>query len=252
MEIEINTSLQLFAEAREQPWLHASAAKLLFVPDFVAWALSGRMVSEVTIASTSQLLDPTVRGWADAVIAGLGIPRRLLVPLVEPGSVIGPVRPALAAELGLAAESEVVAVASHDTAAAVAATPLEAGGDGAFISLGTWSLLGRELAAPELGAAALRHNFTNECGAGGRIVFHKILPGLWLLQECRRRCGSAGAGLRRHPRRGAIRSVVTLCFRRGRCRFRRAVRHAGGHRALVHRTGQGAAADHRRAGAGGL
>ena len=97
MEIEINTSLQLFAEAREQPWLHASAAKLLFVPDFVAWALSGRMVSEVTIASTSQLLDPTVRGWADAVIAGLGIPRRLLAPLVEPGSVIGPVRPALAA-----------------------------------------------------------------------------------------------------------------------------------------------------------
>jgi len=195
MEIEINTSLQLFAEAREQPWLHASAAKLLFVPDFVAWALSGRMVSEVTIASTSQLLDPTVRGWADAVIAGLGIPRRLLVPLVEPGSVIGPVRPALAAELGLAAESEVVAVASHDTAAAVAATPLEAGGDGAFISLGTWSLLGRELAAPELGAAALRHNFTNECGAGGRIVFHKILPGLWLLQECRRRWAADRPGL---------------------------------------------------------
>jgi rhamnulokinase len=195
MEIEINTALQLFAEAREQPWLHASAANLLFVPDFVAWALSGRMVSEVTIASTSQLLDPVARGWADAVIASLGIPRHLLAPLLEPASVIGKVLPALAAELGLAEGSEVVAVASHDTAAAVAATPMQAGGDGAFISLGTWSLLGRELAAPELGPAALRHNFTNECGAGGRIVFHKILPGLWLLQECRRRWAVDRPGL---------------------------------------------------------
>jgi len=195
MEIEINTSLQLFAEAREQPWLHDAAAHLLFVPDFIAFALSGRLASELTIASTSQLVSPVARGWADSVVEALGIRRSLLAPLLEPGQVIGRIRPTLAAELGMAPDSEVVAVASHDTAAAIAATPLPATGKAAFISLGTWSLLGRELAAPELGAAALRHNFTNECGAAGRIVFHKILPGLWLLQECRRCWSAAGRRL---------------------------------------------------------
>jgi rhamnulokinase len=186
MEIEINTLLQLIAERAEQPWLQANASSLLFVPDFVAWVLSGRRVSELTIASTSQLVDPMTRSWAADVAERLAIPRRLLNPLVEPGTIIGPVLPALTAALGLPAGSAVVAAASHDTSAAIAAAPIEPGGT-AFISLGTWSLLGLELSRPVLSNAALRENFTNECGAGGRIVFHKILIGLWLLQECRRR-----------------------------------------------------------------
>jgi rhamnulokinase len=185
MEIEINTLAQLVAERREQPWLQQNAASLLFVPDFIAWILSGRLVSEVTIASTSQLVDPTTRGWALDVAERLGIPSRLFNPLVEPGTTIGPIQPSLLGTLGLAAGSLAVASASHDTSTAVAAAPLA--DDAAFISLGTWSLLGRELPTPILSAAALRDNFTNECGAGGRIVFHKILIGLWLLQECRRR-----------------------------------------------------------------
>ena len=186
MEIEINTLLQLFAERREQPWLQENAHSLLFTPDLIAWSLSGRRVSEVTIASTSQLVDPATRNWATDVAERLAIPTRFLNPLIEPGTVIGPVRQQLAASLGLAAESRVVAVASHDTSAAVAAAPLESATT-AFISLGTWSLLGREIPEPLVSEAACEENFTNECGAGNRIVFHKILMGLWLLQECRER-----------------------------------------------------------------
>ena len=186
MEIEINTLLQLVAERSEHPWLQTNAQSLHFIPDFVAWALSGQRVSEVTIASTSQLIDPTTRGWAIDIAEKLSIPARLFNPLVEPGTMIGPVCGPLAASLGLPAGSSVTAAASHDTAAAVAAAPLEGSGT-AFISLGTWSLLGKELPAPALSDAARNGNFTNECGAGESIVFHKILTGLWLLQECRRR-----------------------------------------------------------------
>lgn len=186
MEIEINTLVQLLADRREQPWLHDNARSLLFTPDFIAWWLSDRHVSEVTIASTSQLVDPAARSWARDVAERLAIPTHFLNPLVEPGSVIGPVRPSLVQSLGLAAGSHVVAVASHDTSAAVAAAPLASPAT-AFISLGTWSLLGREIAEPLVSAAACAENFTNECGAGGRIVFHKILMGLWLLQECHAR-----------------------------------------------------------------
>ena len=184
MEIEINTLAQLVAERREQPWLQQNAASLLFVPDFITRMLSGRRVNEITIASTSQFVDPTTRGWALDVAERVGVPSRLFNPLVEPGTAIGPVQPSLIERLGLTAGSLMVASASHDTSSAIAAAPLA--DDAAFISLGTWSLLGRELPAPVLSAAALRDNFTNECGAGGRIVFHKILIGLWLLQECRR------------------------------------------------------------------
>jgi len=186
MEIEINTLLQLVAERRDQSWLQANAHSLLFVPDFIAWVLSGRRVSELTIASTSQLVDPTTRDWAVDVAERLAIPVRLLNPLVEPATTIGPVRGPLATSLDLPPGSSVVAAASHDTSAAVAAAPLEPNGT-AFISLGTWSLIGKELSAPVLSDTARNGNFTNECGAGGRVVFHKILMGLWLLQECRRR-----------------------------------------------------------------
>jgi sugar (pentulose or hexulose) kinase len=186
MEIEINTLAQLFVEKRQQPWLHDVAQSLLFVPDFIAWALTGQKASELTIASTSQLIDPIRRDWANDIIRRLEFPRRIFNRLVEPGSVIGPVLPSVASSLGLPTGSTVIAVASHDTAAAAAAAPIAPDRSAAFISLGTWSLLGQELSGPNLSSAAREGNFTNECGIGGRIVFHKILLGLWLLQECHR------------------------------------------------------------------
>ena len=132
------------------------------------------------------MIDPGARAWAPDVLARLGLPAHFLGPLVEPGREIAPLRPALQRETGLGPATRVVAVAGHDTAAAVAATPFEPGRKAAFVSLGTWSLIGREANEPDLSNASLAANITNECGVGGRIVYHKILSGLWLLQECRR------------------------------------------------------------------
>ena len=186
MTITINTLAQLFAERRAQPWLQKSAAALLFTPDLITYFLTGERVSDLTIASTSQMIDPAARAWAPDVLARLGLPAHFLGPLVEPGREIAPLRPALQRETGLGPATRVVAVAGHDTAAAAAATPFEPHARSAFISLGTWSLLGREIGGPDLSDASLAANYTNECGVGGRIVHHKILSGLWLLQECRR------------------------------------------------------------------
>ena len=105
---------------------------------------------------------------------------------MEFGFVLGPLLPDVREATGLNESARVVGVAGHDTAAAVAATPFIAGRRAAFLSSGTWSLLGREIAAPDLSAAAIAGNFTNECGVGGMIIHHKILCGLWLLQERRR------------------------------------------------------------------
>ena len=186
MTIQINTLAQLYAERREQPWLQDAAGTLLFTSDLVNYFLTGRRVSDVTIASTSQVFDPTRRDWRPDVLADLGLPSHFLPPLVEPGTALGPLAPEVRATTGLGERVEAVAVAGHDTAAAVAATPFTPGRRAAFLSAGTWSLLGREIAAPDLSTASLDSNFTNECGVGGVIVHHKILCGLWLVQECRR------------------------------------------------------------------
>ena len=186
MTIQINTLAQLFAERRAQPWLQDSAETLLFTPDLINYFLTGERVTDLTIASTSQIVDPAARRWAPDVLTSLGLPNHFLGRLVEPGREIGPLRAALQRETGLGPATRVAAVAGHDTAAAVAATPFETGREAAFISLGTWSLLGREAAQPDFSESSLSANYTNECGVGGRIVYHKILSGLWLLQECRR------------------------------------------------------------------
>jgi rhamnulokinase len=186
MTIQINTLAQLFAERREQPWLQDAAATLLFTSDLINYFLTGRRVSEVTIASTSQFLDPARRAWRPDVLDDLGLPSHFLPPLIEAGAVLGPLLPEVRKATGLGENVQVVAVAGHDTAAAVAGTPFDSTRRAAFLSVGTWSLLGREIAAPDLSAASLDSNFTNECGVGGTIAYHKILCGLWLIQECRR------------------------------------------------------------------
>lgn len=186
MTIQINTLAQLYAERRDQPWLQEKAATLLFTADLINYFLTEERVSDVTIASTSQLLDPARRAWRPDVLEDLELASHFLPPLVEPGSLLGRLLPEVREATGLGEEARVVVVAGHDTAAAVAATPFTPGRRSAFLSSGTWSLLGREIAAPDLSAAALAGNFTNECGVGGTIVFHRILTGLWLVQECRR------------------------------------------------------------------
>jgi rhamnulokinase len=181
----INTSVQLFAqlEAREWP---AAAARLLMLPDLVHRHLCGAEVSEVTNASTTQLLGIDASGarrWDEELCAAIGVPRGVLPALVEAGAVLGRLRPELARRLDLA-ELEVVAPGTHDTASAVAGTPLEPGW--AYVSSGTWSLVGLETRAPVLGERACAENITNEAGVFGTNRLLKNVMGLWLLEASRR------------------------------------------------------------------
>jgi rhamnulokinase len=182
--LRFNTLFQLLALQRDRSPLLAAAETMLFMPDLFHYFLTGLKCNEYTDASTSQMLDPAARNWAFEVLAKFGLPERLPGTLIPPGTVLGPLRPSVAAETGLA-PVPVVAPATHDTAAAVAAVPAGAG-SWAYISSGTWSLMGVELSAPLLGDDALAANFTNEGGVAGTVRFLKNVMGLWLVQECRR------------------------------------------------------------------
>jgi rhamnulokinase len=163
------------------------------IPDLLAYWLTGERAVEVTNASTTQLLDVHAGLWSDELIGRLRLPRRLFPRLIEPGEVIGGLLAHVAASVRLPAATPVVAVASHDTASAVAAVPFEPGRHAAYISSGTWSLVGVELDAPVVSAAARRANLTNERGLGGSIRLLKNVMGLWLVQECRRAWVAEGA-----------------------------------------------------------
>ena len=179
-----NTIYQLMAEvARKSPAL-AAAERLLFTPDLINYWLTGKAVNEYTIASTSQLLDARKRAWSDAVIRGIGAPRRMFGRLVKPGTVLGPLLAEVAEETGLAS-ARVVAPGCHDTASAVAAVPT-AERDFVYLSSGTWSLMGVETRKPVITEQSYRLGFTNEGGVCGSIRLLKNICGLWLLQECRR------------------------------------------------------------------
>ena len=185
--MKLNTLFQLHATLREG--LPAGARRLLLIPDLCHHALCGSVTGEYTNASTTQLLDVRTRGWADDLFSRLGLPRELMPELVVPGAELGELRPALRNQLGVKA-LRVLASATHDTASAVAGTPLEPGW--AYISSGTWSLLGVERDEPLVNADVARANFTNEGGAYGTIRFLKNLMGLWILESCRKEWAQAG------------------------------------------------------------
>jgi rhamnulokinase len=152
------------------------------IPDLVHRHLCGSDSSEVTNASTTQLLDARTRTWDTELCRRLGLPTAVLPPLVAPGTELGRLRPSLARRLGLA-ELAVVAPGTHDTASAVAGTPLEP--SWGYVSSGTWSLVGLETAAPVLGDAACEANVTNEAGVYGTNRLLRNVMGLWLLEACR-------------------------------------------------------------------
>jgi rhamnulokinase len=193
-----NTLYQLLALRLSNSPLLEVAETLLMMPDLFGWLLTGRRVGERTDASTTQLLDPRTGRWSDALCAELDLPRSILPELVEPGTELGPLRPALAEEVGLTCQRRnltVLAPATHDTASAVAAVPAVQSTTGAavirppdwcYLSSGTWSLLGVEVPQPVITAETLRANFTNEGGVAGTTRLLKNIMGLWLVQECRR------------------------------------------------------------------
>jgi rhamnulokinase len=188
--MRFNTLFQLLAMQRDRSPLLDVAETLLFMPDLFHYFFTGLKVNEYTDASTSQMLDPNTRKWNDGLVETLGLPRRMLGTLVQPGTVLGPLRAAVALDTGLN-PAPVIAPASHDTASAIAAVPATSS-SWAYISSGTWSLMGVELKAPLLGDDALKYNFTNEGGVGGTVRFLKNIMGLWLVQECRRTWERAG------------------------------------------------------------
>jgi rhamnulokinase len=182
--LPFNSLFQLHALALENPDLLDQAADLLFMPDLLSYFLSGRKFTEATIASTSQLIDPRRGVWSPELLSALGVRPGILHDPIPPGTVIGSLLPGLAKETGLP-DIPVVATASHDTASAVAAVPAR-GRNWAYISSGTWSLMGIETPAPLITAETMRLNFTNEGGMGGRIRFLRNVTGLWLIQQCRK------------------------------------------------------------------
>jgi rhamnulokinase len=179
------------AEARSP--LLTAAASFLTMPDLFNFWLSGRRVNEFTNASTTQCFDPHKGDWARDLLAALGIPTAMFGEIVPPGTVLGRLQPAVAAEVQAPA-IPVIAPATHDTGSAVAAVPMS-GEPAIYLSSGTWSLMGVEVAAPVASEAALAHNFTNEGGVDGTFRLLKNIMGLWLLQECRRTWAASGDAL---------------------------------------------------------
>ncbi len=179
-----NTLYQLYAMRQEgDPTLDA-AQDLLFMPDLLAWLLTGQKGTEYTIASTSQLLNPYTRDWDRELLEKLGIPTHMLGEVKLPGTVRGTLLPEIARECGVD-EIPVIAVGGHDTASAVAAVPAR-DEDFAYISSGTWSLLGVEIPKPMCEESVMNANYTNEGGVNGSIRLLKNIMGLWIIQECKR------------------------------------------------------------------
>jgi rhamnulokinase len=186
---QINTLFQLFSMVENRDPQLDTAATLLMIPDLFAYWLSGEKKIEYTIGSTTQMLRIGTCQWASELLDRIGIPTDKLPHVCVPGTVLAPLRRELGEEFGfptvLPAVPPVIAVAAHDTASAVAAIP-GMDPESAFISSGTWSLMGVETSDPNTTAEALELGFTNEGGVAGRVLLIRNLTGLWLLQECMR------------------------------------------------------------------
>lgn len=181
--LPFNTLFQLSAHEHLQPGELAHAYRLLLIPDLLHSWLCGVLVSERTNATTTQCWDPSAGSWARELFEQLELPTSMLPPVVEAGTLLGEVLPYLRGDLGAV---RVIAPATHDTGSAIVATPVASSGGWGYISSGTWSLVGVELAQPVMTAEALAANCTNEGGVFGTTRFLKNVMGLWLLQECER------------------------------------------------------------------
>jgi rhamnulokinase len=199
----INTLYQLVAAQRQTPKVLQAAKHLLTIPDLFNYWLTGNAVCEFTNATTTQMVDPVKRTWATRLMQRLDLPAHLPAPIVQPGSILGTILPGVAAHASLAG-TPVIAPACHDTGSAVAAISARDGT--AFLSSGTWSLLGTELDSPVITPDALRLNFTNEGGVNGTTRLLKNVMGLWMLQGCRQAWAARGHSY-------DYRELIELAFR---------------------------------------
>ncbi len=190
--LPFNTIYQVADDLVKRPWLVEKADRLLMIPDLMGFLLTGERLSEYTIASTTELLDVRTREWSAEILEKIGFPGDKLGKPVHPGVEMVSLTDRIVAETGCRAK--LICVAGHDTASAVAAIPMEeaAAGNAAYISSGTWSLVGTELRDPIVSSAAREANFTNEGGVGGTIRFLSNVTGLWLIEELRRMWATEG------------------------------------------------------------
>ena len=191
--MQFNSIFQLTAMAETNPAVLASAETFLNIPDLLNYWLTGRKVSEFSIATTSQCYDPRAGDWAYDILEKLGIPTHIFGEIVPPGTVLGTLLPEVAAETGCPAVP-VIAPATHDTGSAVAAVPMDPE-NAIYLSSGTWSLMGVESKKPVINATMLEYNLTNEGGVENTFRLLKNIMGLWLVQECRREWSRQGDDL---------------------------------------------------------
>ena len=185
-----NSLFQILAAKREGCNNLARASKILFMPDLLAYMLTGKMVCEYTEATTSQMIDPATRQFDKELLEMTGIDSNLLLPVSMPGTIIGELTDEIATETGVG-RIPVIAIAGHDTASAIAAIPAQ-DKEFAFISSGTWSLMGIECEAPIINEESCRLNLTNEGGIDGTTCFLNNITGMWLLEECRKEWNRTG------------------------------------------------------------
>jgi rhamnulokinase len=182
--MQFNTLFQLFASKQEKHSRVNIAESLLFTPDTLNFLFTGVKKNEYTIASTSQMLKPGKPEWQSALLKAAEIPEDLVNEIIQPGTVVGNILSEIQEDTG-SKEIPCIAVASHDTASAIASVPAN-GGNWAYLSSGTWSLLGIESSEPLVSEKTLEMNFTNEGGVDGTTRFLKNIMGMWLIQECKR------------------------------------------------------------------
>lgn len=184
-----NTIYQFLALKKERPELLAQAARMLMIPEYFHWRLTGKAVSEYTNATTTQLVNAAGKTWDSDLLERLGLPRKIFGELALPGTEVGELLPEIAAEASFSCK--VVLPGTHDTASAVLAVPMTAE-NAVYISSGTWSLIGLERMEPDCSEESRRRNFTNEGGYGGRFRYLKNIMGLWMIQSVRRELKAAG------------------------------------------------------------
>ena len=191
--MQLNSLFQLLAIKQNTPELFEQTEQLLFMPDFIHWALGGSRVAEFTIASTSQCLNPVTRRWAAPMLKKFGLPTHIFPRVVPPGTSLGGLRGSVAEITGLR-KINVIAPPSHDTASAVAGVPTANTGKAnwAYLSSGTWSLMGVEVKRASLTKRTEELNLTNEGGLDGTYRLLKNIMGLWLVQQCKRSFDAQG------------------------------------------------------------
>lgn len=191
--MQLNTIYQLLAMRLADSAVLKRTKKLVFMADLVTYFLSGKIIGEYSLASTSQLMDMRTGLWSKEIFDKLDLPIDIMPDIVKPGSVLGVLKAELCSEFGCGA-IDIIAVGSHDTACAVVAAPARENG-WAYLSSGTWSLLGIETREAIINDKSFKYAFTNEGGVGDTIRFLKNIMGLWLLQECRRQWHRDGVDL---------------------------------------------------------